>query len=54
VFDSALSFAHAFNLNVAVLEKQNGLIQLERARLVVPYLDAFCEFPLLDDKRKNL
>jgi hypothetical protein len=53
VFDSALAFAHALNLSVAVLEKQSGLIQLERARLTEPHLDAFCVFPFLDGETKE-
>lgn len=53
VYDDALAFAQASNLNVAVLEKSSGLIKFERASLNLVELDTFCEFPFLDPDTKQ-
>lgn len=44
-FDAALVVAQMQNLNVAVLEKQSGLIRFETASLSAAQLDRYCEYP---------
>jgi hypothetical protein len=45
VFDAALSLAQQLNLDVAVLEKQSGLIRFENAALTAAQLDRYIEYP---------
>lgn len=44
-FDAALVVSQILNLNVAVLEKQSGLIRFETASLSPLQLDQYCEYP---------
>jgi hypothetical protein len=48
VFDHALAFAQARNLEVKVLEKSSGLIRFERSSLGANDLDEYCIFPIVD------
>ncbi len=45
VFDAALTLAQQMNLDVAVLEKQSGLIRFENAALSAAQLDQYVEYP---------
>lgn len=47
VFDAALAVAQAANLNVAVLEKDSGLIRFESASLSPQQLDRYCHYPVV-------
>jgi hypothetical protein len=53
VFDAALVVAQLLNLNVAVLEKQSGLIRFEGASLSATQLDKYCEYPYVHPKTGN-
>ena len=45
VFEAALVVAQSRNLDVAVLEKQSGLIRFEAAFLSPTQLDNYCKYP---------
>jgi len=47
VFDAALIVAQSYNLNVAVLERDSGLIRFESASLTANQLDQYCEYPVV-------
>lgn len=44
VFDSALLSAQELNLNVAVLERESGLLRFDAAMLSATQLDRYCQF----------
>jgi hypothetical protein len=44
VFDSALLSAQELNLNVAVLEREGGLLRFDAATLSATQLDRYCQF----------
>jgi len=48
VFDVALVVSQSRNLNVAVLEKQSGLIRFEAASLSALDLDKYCNYPYIN------
>ena len=48
VFDAALIVSQYLSLNVAVLEKDSGLIRFETAALTASQLDQYCEYPFVN------
>lgn len=50
IFDVALTVAQTKNLDVAVLEKQSGLIRFEIATLSPAQLDEYCVYPYENSK----
>ena len=50
IIDAAIVVAQMQNLNVAVLEKQYGLIGFEAASLSTTQLDKYCEYPAINPK----
>ena len=53
VFDAALSVAQRLNLNVAVLEKQSGLLRFESAYLTPLQLDQYCVYPFTGSRTRQ-
>ena len=45
VFDAALAASHLLNMDVAVLEKESGLIRFESTTLSAQQLDQYCKYP---------
>lgn len=48
VFDASLIVSQYLNLNVAVLEKDSGLIRFETAALTASQLGQYCEYPFVN------
>lgn len=53
VFDAALFVAQVYNLDVALLEKQSGLIRFEKGFLDAFQLDKYCVYPYVNPKTGN-